>query len=405
MIKEKAENQIQNQETEKQRKERLLEGAVSREEFKNNQDNPEAPLFEHEIIKKTKEGEAPIKFRVFAMSDNFTEKLFQEVKDSWEGENVSFPDLKEEIESYLEQEKLGHPTLYTAEYYVITDDENKPFALTGIFTTDIQDGAGLGTRHLLDPEKHHMVVRLGWYAVSKEHQNSGVGGFILNWTEKLAKARGGALIASETSDWSSEARARRKYEKAGYKQNFNVKDYFSPGRDLFSYFSNISGQEIKPFVPDEEITIENKEEILKLAEKIYSPERMEEFRVCLDLFLQQKKGEPVIFKPHSFILRNEQGQVENFCIASTGVYKNILWVNWDGASLDSPESVGRLAEAIKGYARNVDVEVMLVHREGEGRGYLENGFKSGENGVGPDVYLKSKDGGDESMFLFYTKKL
>ncbi|MDD2753489.1 MAG: GNAT family N-acetyltransferase [Candidatus Portnoybacteria bacterium] len=405
MIKEKIENQVYNQETESQKKERFLQGVVSREEFKKNQERPEAPLFEHEIIKKTKEGETPIKFRVFAMSDNFTEELFREVKDSWEGEDVSFPDLKEEIDSYLEQEKLDHPTLYTAEYYVITDDENKPFALTGIFTTDIQDAAGLGTRNLLDPEKHHMVVRLGWYAVSKKYQNSGVGGFILNWTEKLAKARGGTLIASETSDWVSEDRARRKYENAGYKQSFNVKDYFGPGRDLFSYFSNISNQQIEPFIPTEEIAVENKEEILKLAEKIYSPDRMEEFRVCLDLFLQQKKGEPVIFEPHSFVLRDKQGNIENFCIASIGVYENILWVNWDGVNPDSPESVDRLAEAIKGYGKNIDVEVMLVHREGEAERYQKNGFQSGENGVGPDVYLKSKDGGDESMFLFYTKKL
>ncbi|MFH1744633.1 MAG: hypothetical protein ABH881_00495 [bacterium] len=399
MFKEKME--IVAQESEEDKKERILQGNIKREEFKNNQDNPENPLFEHEIIKRAGEKEEAIKFKVFAMSEKFTEDLFQEIKDSWEGEDVSADDLEGEINLYLEQERLGHPTLYAAEYYVVTDNENKPFALTGIFTTDIQDGAGLGTRDLLDPEKHHMVVRLGWYAVSKQHQKSGVGGFILNWTEKLAKARGGALIASETSDWVSEERARRKYERSGYKQSFNVKDYFGPGRDLFSYFSNIGEQDVESFLPDEEITVENKEEILKLAEKIYSPDRAEEFRVCLDLFLQQKKGEPVIFEPHSFVLRDEQGKIENFCVASTGVYDNILWVNWDGANPDNSESVDKLAGAIKGYARGIDVDVILVHREGEEKKYLENGFQSGENGVGPDVYEK----GDESMFLFYTKKL
>jgi len=403
MFKEKME--IIAQESEAEKKERISQGNITREEFKNNQDNPDSPLFEHEIIRKRGEKEESIKLKVFAMSERFTEELFKETKDSWEGEDVSADDLEGEIKLYLEQERLGHPTLYTAEYYVVTDDENKPFALTGIFTTDIQDGAGLGTRNLLEPEKHHMVVRLGWYAVSKKHQNSGAGSFILNWTEKLAKARGGALIASETSDWESEDRARRKYEKSGYKQSFNVKDYFGPGRDLFSYFSNITNQQIEPFVPAEEITIENKEEILELAEKIYSPDRMEEFRVCLDLFLQQKKGEPVIFEPHSFVSRDEQGKIENFCIASTGVYENILWVNWDGTNPDNPESIDKLAEAMNGYARNIDTEVILVHREGKAERYLENGFQSGENGVGPDVYLKSKDGGDESMFLFYTKRL
>jgi len=399
MFKQTIENPIQ--ETEAQKKERILQGNIKRDEFKGNQDNPDDPLFEHEIIKKAGRREEAIKFKVFAMSEKFTEDLFRETKDSWEGEDVSADDLEGEIKLYLEQEKLGHPTLYTAEYYVVTDDENKPFALTGIFTTDIQDGAGLGTRDLLDPEKHHMVVRLGWYAVSKEHQNSGVGGFILNWTEKLAKARGGALIASETSDWPSEERARRKYKRSGYEQSFNVKDYFGPGRDLFSYFSDITGQDIEELTSHEQINSQNKDEILKLGKKIYSAERFAEFKVCLDLFLQQKKGEPVIFKPHSFVLRDEKGNIEDFCIASTGVYENILWVNWEGIDKDNSNAFTRLSNAIKSYARSIDVDVILIHKEGEEPRYLQNGYESGEKGVGPDVYEK----GDESMFLFYTKKL
>jgi len=400
MFKEKME--FISQESEAAKKERFLRGEIKREEFKKNQDNPDEPLFEHEIVKKTAENEETIKFKIFAMNEKFTGELFKEVKDSWEGEDVSYADLKEEIELYLEQEKLGHPTLYTAEYYVVTDEENKPFALTGIFTTDIQDGAGLATRHLLDSEKHYMVVRLGWYAVSKEHQKSGVGGFILNWTEKLAKAKGAALIAAETSDWFSEERARRKYEKAGYKQGFNVKDYFGPGRDLHSYFSCINEQNVKSFIPSEEITFENKQEILKLAERIYSPERFEEFKVSLDLFLQQKKGEPVIFEPHSFVLRDERGEIDSYCIASTGVYENILWVNWDAADLVRPDVKRKLARAIKGYSKNVDMDVILVHREGKEDIYLNEGFKYAEDAVGPGVYEK---GDDESNFLFYTKKL
>lgn len=268
-------------------------------------------------IKKKK-----FKFKMYAMSEKFANDLFAEIKDSWEGEDVSFPELKKEIGLYLEQSKLDHPVLYNAEYYVVTDVDDKPFAITGLFTYDIQDAVGFGTKDKLDLQKHHLVARLGWYAVSKKYQNFGVGGFTLEWTEELAKNKGATLIASETSDWESEARARHKYEKAGYRQGFNVKDYFGPGRDLFTYYCKIDGQEIVPFHPSEEISNNNKEEILNLAKKVYPADRYEELAVCLDLFLIQKKGEPVIWEPHSFVLRKENGELESFCIASDGVYEN-----------------------------------------------------------------------------------
>ena len=153
-------------------------------------------------------------------------------------------------------------------------------------------------------------------------------------------------------------------------------------------------------MPEEKITPKNKDELLELGKKIYSPERFREFEVCLDLFLQQKEDEETIVTPHSFVLRDEQGKIKNFSILMSGIYENAIFSCWEGANPEIDNSKKELAEALKGYALSQERGVLVLTREGKDEELLNYGFQSANDGI-PEVFEKN----DPTKFLLYSKRL
>lgn len=389
-------NQPVLEETLKQKEERFIDGCLTEEEIREHWSNPETPLFEHEIIKKENSHESRTRFRVRALSEKLKDDLLTEVKGSWGEED--FESLENTLNKFLKQKKLPHPTLSTVEYYLATDVQDKPFAITGIYTNDMM-GAGFTTRDKLNLDEHNLVARLGWFSVSKKYQGTGIGGFLFDWIEKMAKSRGAKLMAIETDDSENEETALKLYASRGYKQGLDIKDYFGSGRDLNTYHLKVSENDRK-FTPQEKLADDNKEELLALAEKIYSPGRFEEFRAWLDLFLQQKEEEETILKPHSIILRDSAGQIEAFSLIVIGIYENLVMSEWQGVDFERSGSKEKLVEALKDFTSFKEREILTILQEGEDRDLLNLGFQSGKNGI-PEVFEKE----DPTKFLLYSKKL
>ncbi len=206
---------------------------------------------------------------------------------------------------------------------------------------------------------------------------------------------------AEPSDYYKEKPARRQYEKRGYQIGMDVKDFFGPGRDLITYFTDISKEKIEALIAQEKISQENKAEILELGKRIFSPERQKELEVCLDLLLGQPEDEETVDKGRGIILRDSENKVTGFAILTYGVYGNAIFVDWEGVNPDNPKGKKQLIDAIKGIAKVEDKDVIVVTREGEDNRFLEEGFQSGKNGIGPNFYER----GDESIYLMYTKRL
>ncbi len=181
----------------------------------------------------------------------------------------------------------------------------------------------------------------------------------------------------------------------------DVKDFFGPGRDLITYFTDISKEKIEALIAQEKISQENKAEILELGKRIFSPERQKELEVCLDLLLGQPEDEETVDKGRGIILRDSENKVTGFAILTYGVYGNAIFVDWEGVNPDNPKGKKQLIDAIKGIAKVEDKDVIVVTREGEDNRFLEEGFQSGKNGIGPNFYER----GDESIYLMYTKRL
>ena len=375
---------------------RFAQGDLTEQEIKEHWAKPDEFLFEQEIVKNKEGQEQRTKFRVRALNEGLKNELLASVKNSWD--EPTFEELKETLELFFEQKKLDHPALLNTEYYVATDTENKPFAITGIYTDDIQGGAGFATADKLDLDEHYLSTRLGWFSVSEEQQGTGVGGFLFDWIEKMAKNRGSKVMVVETDDWENEETALKLYTNRGYKQGLDIKDYFGPGRDMNNYFAKVEG--VQPFFPNEKVSAENKTELLDLGKKIYSPERYKEFEICLDLFLQQKDGEETIVAPHSFVLRNEQGKIKNFSILMSGIYENVIFSCWEGANPEIEGSKKELAEALKGYALSQERGVLALTREGEDKELLDYGFQPANEGI-PEIFAKD----DPTKFLLYSKRL
>lgn len=391
------ENTGQKEESPEQRNARLADGRITEEEIRAHWEIPSEFLFEHEIVKSRDGEEQRIKFKVRALSEVLTGDLLESIKGSWD--EATFRGLAETLDNFFEQRKKEDPSLLNVEYYVATDTADKPFAITGIYTVDIAGGAGFATNEQLNLEEHYLATRLGWFAVSKEHQGGGVGGFLFNWVEKMAKARGSRVMVVETDDYENEEAARSLYEKNGYDSGLNIKDYFGPGRDLVNYFSRVE-EGAEAVVSSEKISEKNRTELLNLAKKIYSPERYKEFEVCLELLFKQREGEETIVTPHSFVVRNQDGKIESFSILITGVYENAIFSVWEGSNPEIDGSKSRLADFLRGYAQSQERGVVLVGREGADDQLLDQGFASANDGV-PEVFAK----GDSTQFLLYSKRL
>lgn len=325
----------------------------------------------------------------------------ESLKDSWYPSDLAL--LQGTLERFFSQRQLAHPGMVNVEYYIATDIEDKPFAMTGIYSNDLEGGAGFATRDKLDPDSHNFITGLGWFAVGKEYQGSGVGGFLFDWVEHMAQERGVRVHFIETDDSSNEEPALRLYERKGYGPGFDVDNFYGLGRHRRAYYSyRAEDSQVEQFSPNEQITSENKKEILALGRRLYSPERYQEFQACIDLLLEQREGEgDLIRKPDSFVLRGGDGAVEGFAVVSKALYDNGVICDWYGA--DPKRGDGeKLFQAVQGYTAGLGREVTVLFREGDDADAIANGFRSpdAEGGI-PFIFGK----GDATRYLFYTKGL
>ncbi|HCC59899.1 MAG: hypothetical protein A2402_00720 [Candidatus Staskawiczbacteria bacterium RIFOXYC1_FULL_37_43] len=386
-------------ESAEKRNERMAMGNITNEEILEYLNHPEDVLFSHKLVSEKKGEKIETDIKVRALTKDFLEPTLESLKNSWD--DVSFENLRETLTAYFEQKETGKPGLLNVEYYIATDQEDKPLAMTGLYTIDIQGGAGFSTKNHLDTEKHNLNMGLGWYSVSKEAQGTGLGKYFLDWTENLAKTRGAKHFEVETDDWSVSEKAVKMYQKSGYKEGFPVKDFYGPRRDLNVYYCDCSKEkDAEQTVEPAEITEENKEKIIQIAKENYSPERFEEFMACLDLFLQQDKGSGAIFTGHSAVFTDSSGQPESFAIYVDGIYDNCSLVYWLGANGKDASAKANLLSGIKSISKGNDKDILMIYNENEDEGLRAGGFKKAKHGV-PGVFGK----GDKTKFLLFTKLL
>ncbi len=392
-----AENAEPSRESQKERNARMANGNISEEEIRKYLENPNDILFEHSL-KNEKSGET-IEIKVRYLTRELAQSTLESLKDSWD--DVSFENLKSTLEKHFSQKESGIPGFINAEYYVATDAKDNPLGMTGVYSTDIQGGAGFATRDSLDKEKHNMNMGMGWYSVSKKAQGTGLGKYFLQWTEDMAKSRGADHFEIDTDDWSVSKKAVSMYKKSGFKEGLPIKDYFGPGRDLNVYYLDASeepGQKNESAQNTTEITAQNKDQVLTMAQEIYGPERFEEFRLCLDILLAQNPNVDVILKGHSLAINGADGKPESFAIYAEGIYNNDLPVFWTGAKKGDKKANDNLLQAIKQIARDKDRNVITISAENEDDNLAQQGFKKAGHGI-PGVFGE----GDPTKLLTFTK--
>ena len=382
------------EETPEQKNARFARGEISDAEITDYLRQPQDVLFEH-TLNAEKKGKEPFDIKVRALTRELMDQTLENMEGSWDKE--SFDDLRGELTSYFEQKERGIPEIVNNEYYIATDREGNPLGMTGVYSIDIEGGAGLTTKDSLDLSRHNLNMYLGWYSVTKKAQGTGLGKYLLEWTEKMAGSRGAVNFAIETDDWEVSEKAVKMYKKSGYKEGFPVKDFYGPGRDLDVYYCDTSKEEKIPSVKISEITEENKRQILELARNNYSPERFEEFRVCLDLFLLQSQGSS-IYKGHSVVAENEKGLPESFAIYAKGVYDNCMPVYWTAADKDNPAAQKKLLDALKAVSKFIQMDMIMMNSEGEDKGMEDNGFTKAKHGI-PKVFGED----DSTNLLLFTK--
>ncbi len=388
------------QETLGEKNTRFASGQISEEEIQEYWQNPENSLFEHELFKQASNGqESHVRFQAKALTEDLIEPLLAEGESAWDG--VDLAGMKESFQALLDQRKSNVPPLLKVEYYILTDENNHPFAVTGIYSIDINGGAGLTTRNELDPQAHNLITGVGWYSVSKKYQGKGIGGFLFDWTENVARSRGVKIMCIDTDDWENEEVARGLYERRGYKRGFNVPNYFGPNRDLFTYFDNIADKKVEPLaVEGEQITAENQKEILEIAKSIYPPERYQEFEKSLNLIFNQPSDANNLFQVQSFVARGNNGKIESFCVYEESIYKNTIFVPWYGVGQNIEGSKDRLLNTLRSAAKKIGRDVIIISKEGSDSDLDSLGFQAADQGI-PEVYGK----GDPTQYLFYTKHL
>ena len=135
-----------------ERNARRARGEITSEEMQEYLTHPQDVLFEHEL------GESKIKVR--ALTREFMDSTLESLKDSWD--EPTFNDLKGTLRKYFEQKESGRPALLNVEYFIATDEADKPMAMTGFYSVDIEGGAGLATREKLDAQKHSFNLSLAY---------------------------------------------------------------------------------------------------------------------------------------------------------------------------------------------------------------------------------------------------
>ena len=387
-------------ETTAERNGRFADGRMTEEEIREHWRDHHAPLFEHSIIRTKKEGPSETTtFRVRALTPEFAEPLFDALEKSWAWEDDA-DSSRNTVRAFYAQRNVQRPATLNPEYYVTTDIGDQPYAMTGLYTRDLE-GQGFALRDRLDTERHYLNVGLGWFAVAPEKQQNGIGGFLHDWIVKMAAARGGKHMIVETDNSEGERAAVALYERRGYTRGFNIENYYGPNRDKHTYYAHFSWDvdTNQPFI-NECITVNNIEDVRRLAEKLYSPARMEEFHASLDLLLLQRDDDPVMESPRSIVHKGKNGNVAGFAVLAPSLYANAVISYWYGSEPGDDVAHEALLALIKRYTSSIGRETIIVHREGEDAQLTRSGYKNAEGGI-PFVYAR----GDSTNFLLYSKPL
>lgn len=391
--------QQKSEESAEDRNARMAKGQISEEEISEYLTHPEDVLFEHHLTNEKSGEETLIKVRY--LTRQFLSSTFESLKDSWD--KPSFENLKTTLEKHFEQKESGKPGLLNAEYYIATDENDNPIGMTGLYTIDIQGGAGFATRDKLDPEDHYLNIGLGWYSVNKKAQGIGLGKYLFQWSENFAKSRGAHCLEIETDDWTNSKRAVQLYKKMGYEVGYPVKNFYGPGRDFNVYYYDCEKDKDQGEVKSEqttEITEGNKTQILQIAQESYSPERFKEFKACLDLFLSQNKETDSIMNGHSLVVLGEDGKPKSFSIYADYIYDNNILVYWFGVRKGIGGAKENLLSSLRSVAIKNNRYVIIINTEGQDTDLLNAGFTEAKKGV-PGVFAK----GDATRFLLFSKEL
>lgn len=83
------------------------------------------------------------------------------------------------------------------------------------------------------------VWDLYWICITPDFQGKGYGEILLKKVEKTVMEKGGNSVFIETSSLPSYERARKFYEKLGYKIAGVIKDYYKVGDDKIIYRKNL----------------------------------------------------------------------------------------------------------------------------------------------------------------------
>lgn len=409
LIKDKSKRDPLQVENENQRNARRARGEVTNEEIEALWNDPSKPFFEHEFATKTKDGkEIRTKFALWALTEKHTPNLLKEMQSAWKDDFEAYSHTLGSLLPIYRRTK--NPPAIKLEYYVVTDESDHPFGMAGVYSEDYKGTRGFINRNMLDPEKHYLVASGGWGVMSRDrkYRRTGMGSrFLFPWVGKMAKSRGANMMSVYCDDWSGEDTARSLYKKWGFKEGFDVKNFFGPGRDLFTYYADITKEKIREVpIPEENINRNNADGVMKLAESIYSKERCEELKVCLELLFRQRARKdslpPVLAVrvPNSFVKRNAAGELESFAIYSNMIYENAVEVFWAGSEPGNMKAKKELFDIIKQYTKKQDREMIVFGREGQDNEIQDQGFESANDGV-PGVFEK----GDDTRMIFFTRKL
>ncbi len=83
------------------------------------------------------------------------------------------------------------------------------------------------------------VYDLYWIAVDSETRRSGAGRRLISASEEAVKNLGGRMLIAETSGTEHYKSTRDFYEGVGYTAEAVIKDFYSPGDDLFIYIKRL----------------------------------------------------------------------------------------------------------------------------------------------------------------------
>ncbi len=376
-------------ETPEARNERFSSGEISEGEIQEYLKHPEGPLFTTE---------KPFPVSVAALTSKNYGAVLQAVKESWEYES-DFEAMRSTFDALFEQEKSGVPGLLNPEYYLAMSNNGEIIAITGIYSVDIQGGRGFATREK-SGESHYLNARIGWTSVRKDMQGKGLAGLLIDWVEGMAKARGATHVLAEVDDLPSNEKMRQRYERHGYTSGFQINNYFGPERHLRTYVLDMSGRtsELSAGTVFREIQANDSDSLRSLASQLYSSERLDEFNVCLDLFLRQENNKGIL-QPHSIDIRNTQGQSEAFALVTESIiYPNILEVHWYGAQKGNKEAADALFSVLAQLSTEQKREIVVFYSDGDDTLLQNQGCDPLEGGI-PKVWR------DHTEQLLYSKRI